>query len=55
MTLPPDSDKNAGPSGPLDEATGLPGLGSWAAVYRGVLGIFILWVALLTILSHAFR
>ena len=55
MTPRPDDDKNAGQSRPPDEATGLPGFGSWAAVYRGVVGIFILWVVLLAVLSHAFR
>jgi hypothetical protein len=39
---------------PNDEATGLPGLRSWRAVYLFVLGIFILWIVLLTVLTRAF-
>lgn len=34
-----------------DEATGLPGLSSWRAVYGAVLGMFALWVVLLTVLT----
>ncbi len=34
-----------------DEATGLPGLRSWRSVYWVVLGIFALWVVLLTVLT----
>lgn len=44
-------------SGPLppplrDESTGLPGLRRWRWVYLAVLGIFVLWVALLTWLTR---
>ena len=47
-TPPPPPDKP-------DEGTGLPGLTRWKAVY-GVVGvIFALWVALLSVLTHAFR
>ena len=34
-----------------DEATGLPGLRRWSSVYWIVLGIFALWVVLLTVLT----
>lgn len=37
------------------DATGLPGLRSWRAVYVSVVGIFILWVALLTMLTRLFQ
>lgn len=37
-----------------DDDTGLPALPSWRAVYLLVLGIFALWVILLTVLSRAF-
>ncbi|HEY4246080.1 MAG TPA: hypothetical protein VGM64_04435 [Lacunisphaera sp.] len=33
---------------PSDRETGLPGLRSWKAVYVAVLGVFILWIGLLT-------
>jgi hypothetical protein len=36
------------------EGPGLPGLGSWRSVYWLVLGSFILYVALLAVLSRAF-
>ena len=39
---------------PKDDATGLPGLRSWRAVYLFVLGIFILWIVLLTVLTRTF-
>jgi hypothetical protein len=39
---------------PADEATGLPGLHSWRAVYLFVLGCFVLWVGLLTLLTRWF-
>ena len=34
-----------------DEVTGLPGLRSWRTVYVVVLGVFALWVALLSWLT----
>lgn len=37
-----------------DRHTGLPGLRSWPAVYGFVLGVFALWVVLLTVLSRTF-
>jgi hypothetical protein len=37
-----------------DEVTGLPGLASWASVYLFVLGSFVVWVVLLSLLSRAF-
>ncbi len=39
---------------PPDEATGLPGLSSWRAVYLAVLGTFLLWIILLAALTRAF-
>ena len=37
-----------------DADTGLPGLHTWRAVYCAVGGTFLLWVALLTVLSWLF-
>jgi hypothetical protein len=37
-----------------DEITGLPGLRSWRAVYWVVIGIFVLWVGLLTVLTKLY-
>jgi hypothetical protein len=34
-----------------DELTGLPGLRSWRAVYAVVMGVFVVWIALLTWLT----
>ena len=45
MPLPPDNN---------DETTGLPGLRSWRTVYWVVLGIFTLWVGLLTLLTELY-
>jgi len=42
------------PSEPNDNATGLPVLTSWPAVYGFVLVAFSVWVVLLTVLSRAF-
>ncbi len=39
---------------PSDEATGLPGVRSWRSVYLLVLGIFVLWVGLLTVLTKLY-
>jgi len=35
-----------------DDATGLPGLRRWPAVYLVVAGIFAVWVGLLTLLTR---
>jgi hypothetical protein len=45
---------NPSPDDPDDRLTGLPGLSSWRRVYLGVGAIFLLWVALLTLLTRAF-
>ena len=45
---------NHEPDEPFDEATGLPGVRSWRAVYFVVFGTFLLWVALLTALTRVF-
>lgn len=45
MTTPPADD---------DRRTGLPVLRTWRAVYWTVLGVFALWVALLTWLTRHF-
>ena len=37
-----------------DNATGLPGLRTWPAVYICVLGIFVVWVGLLTVLTEMY-
>jgi hypothetical protein len=37
-----------------DESTGLPGLRRWRTVYWVVLGIFALWVVLLTVLTETY-
>ena len=42
------------PAGPEESDPGLPGLRSWRAVYWVVLGVFALWVALLTWLTEHF-
>jgi hypothetical protein len=39
------------PDDSTDHHTGLPGFRSWRTVYTVVLGIFVLWVALLAWLS----
>lgn len=36
---------------PPDHETGLPGIRTWRAVYILVMGIFVLWVVLLTWLT----
>jgi hypothetical protein len=35
-----------------DEATGVPGLRTWRAVYLFVFGLFVVWVGLLVLLSR---
>ncbi len=37
-----------------DESTSLPGLRTWPAVYLVVVGVFVLWLVLLTALTRAF-
>ena len=37
-----------------DEATGLPGVRTWRAVYAVVLGVFVVWLGLLAWLSVSF-
>ena len=39
---------------PHDHRTGLPALRTWPAVYWTVLGVFVLWVVLLTWLTRHF-
>ncbi len=39
---------------PDEKSTGLPGFGSWRAVYWFVLGVFALWVGLLTLLTRLY-
>lgn len=39
---------------PHDDRTGLPALRTWGAMYWFVLGVFALWVALLTWLTLHF-
>ena len=41
-------------SAPEAETTGLPALKTWRSVYAFVLGIFLLWVALLTGLTQLY-
>lgn len=52
-TRQPDYSADEGTRPPLsiDESTGLPGLRTWRAVYTVVLGLFVLWVGLLTWLT----
>jgi hypothetical protein len=40
--------------GTEEEPTGLPGLRTWRAVYLGVGGCFVAWVALLLLLAWLF-
>jgi hypothetical protein len=39
---------------PDDAETGFPGLRTWSGVYWLVIGVFIVWVALLTTLTMIF-
>jgi hypothetical protein len=39
---------------PADSETGLPGLRTWPRVYLVVVGIFFVWLALLTTLTVMF-
>jgi hypothetical protein len=45
---------NEGKTPPDDEATGLPWPRAWRGVYVFVAAIFVLWVALLTVLTKSF-
>jgi hypothetical protein len=38
-----------------DETTGIPFLSSWRAVYGFVLGAFIFWVVILTVLTKLYK
>lgn len=42
------------PETPDDNSTGLPGFRSWRGVYWFVLGVFAVWVGLLTLLTGLF-
>ena len=53
MKTPPDN-APGGRVPPSDEATGLPGIRTWRTVYWVVLGIFALWVGLLTVLTETY-
>lgn len=59
--IPPEPARSAGcaPSKPAGEddsqATGLPFFHTWRSVYLFVLGSFILWIVLLSLLSALFR
>jgi hypothetical protein len=48
-------DPTSAPSGPADAETGLPGLRTWPRVYALVVGIFLVWLALLTTLTVMFK
>ena len=50
----PTPPPGAAPAPPDDAVTGLPGLRTWRAVYLFVLGSFVLWVGLLTLLTRWF-
>jgi hypothetical protein len=39
---------------PNDDATGLPGLRTWRSIYGFVLALFVVYVALLIVLTRAF-
>jgi len=39
---------------PAEEGTGLPWFRTWGGVYAFVLGVFVLWVALLALLTERF-
>jgi hypothetical protein len=52
---PAPEEPGAGPkAASSDAAPGLPGLRTWRAVYWAVTASFILWVALLAVLTHLF-
>jgi len=48
------SDERAHDSVPTDDATGLPGLRSWGAVYLAVLIVLVVWIGLLTALTRLY-
>jgi hypothetical protein len=48
------ADESTRPPLQVDESTGLPGLRTWRGVYTVVLGLFVLWVGLLTWLTLAY-
>jgi hypothetical protein len=54
-TKPTEGPASAPERSSADEATGLPGLKTWRAVYILVLASFVLWVGLLVALGMIFR
>ena len=46
---------NASPTPPENEAPDVPGLKTWAGVYRLVLGSFVAYVVLLALFTYAFN
>jgi len=51
----PATPEAGGPDSSADDATtGLPGIRTWRGVYWVVLGSFVLWVVLLTLLGGMF-
>jgi hypothetical protein len=53
--LPQPGDSSSPAMGAVDDATtGLPGLRTWTGVYLFVLGVFVVWVMLLTALTLMF-
>lgn len=48
------ADESAASTYSDDEVTGLPALGSWRAVYAFVVIIFVVYVALLSVLQRVF-
>ncbi len=58
MSSPPAGPAPASPTPPQpaanEEETGVPGLRSWRAVYLFVFGCFLVWVALLAVLTRWF-
>lgn len=55
MTEPKKQAESAPEEVSVDEATGLPALKNWRAVYTLVLASFALWVGLLFALGRIFR
>lgn len=52
--MPPAPEITPPASAPDDRRTGLPALRTWRAMYWFVLGVFALWVTLLTWLTRHF-
>ena len=55
MTEDANDPVKAGNPAPSERETGLPGLHSWRSVYTAVLGVFMLWLGLLTWLTVHYR